>query len=337
MSHVIDVYNPYENQVVTKYYVDIVEKALESIGYQINEISSLEKGKNHENIFVVYPYDCYRAHMRGYKNIILWIQGISPEESYMRNKSKMRFYFLSFREWLGLRYADKIIMVSKKMCEHYNRKYHMALKRDIFYMPCFNSELDNDCFFVKDKYSEQTFVYAGGLAVWQCFEQSARLFSKIEKKLPNSRLNVYTAQKEEAERIIRKYGIKKYSIDFLSPEELSVQLKKAKYGFVLREDNEINRVATPTKISSYVADGVMPIYSSCLNDFHNEVNGKKYFISISNEIDSDENLEKIVSHSQIQVNPAEIQAEYQGLFRKYYNSDYYVEKLRDFFLNNTER
>lgn len=333
MSKIVDVYNPYDNQVVTKYYVDLVGKALESAGYQTNEVSTLDRKEGHEAIFVVYPYDCYLAHRKGYKNIILWIQGAGPEESYMRNKSKLRFYYLSFRERLGLRYADKIIMVSKRMREHYRQKYHMAFKENVFFMPCFNSELDPDCFYAEEKYTAQTFVYAGGLAAWQCFEQTAKLFSRIEQALPDARFDVYTSQKEEAERLIKKYGIKRYSIDFLTPEELSDRLKKAKYGFVLREDTEVNRVATPTKISSYAADGVIPIYSDCLQDFHEEVKGKKFFLSVDGDADSAENLEKILRHSRMQIDPAEIQAEYRELFGRYYHADYYIGTLRDFFLS----
>lgn len=39
---------------------------------------------------MVYPYDSYRAKKLGYKKVILWIQGLSPEESYMRNHSRIK-------------------------------------------------------------------------------------------------------------------------------------------------------------------------------------------------------------------------------------------------------
>ena len=330
MSKIIDVYNPYDNQVVTRYYVEIVKKALEACGYKVNEISTLERKRENESIFVVYPYDCYRAHNCGYTKIVLWIQGISPEESYMRNESNLRYWFLSLKERIGLKYANKIIMVSHELLEHYRRKYKINLDNKTFFMPCFNSELDEQCFYVHEKYNNQVFAYAGGLAVWQCFEQTVKLYKQIEERLSTAKFEVYTGQKDEADRIIKKYNVKNYTIDFLSPEELSNRLKKVKYGFVLREDNEVNRVATPTKISSYTADGVIPIYSSCLRDFDHAVAGKKYFVSLSNDMNDDGNLNKIIEHCNLEINAQEVHAEYSDLFETYYNKDRYVRHLSAF-------
>lgn len=330
MKKMIDIYNPYDNQSVTRYYVQIVEKALQKSGYETNIVSTLENTERHESIFVVYPYDALRAHKHGYKEVLLWIQGISPEESYMRNKSKIRYAFLSLRERLGLKYADKIIMVSHEMSAHYKRKYRLDLDVKSFFMPCFNSEIDLNSFFTPSKYEKQVFVYAGALAVWQCFEQTVQLYKCIEDELQDTRLEIYTAQREEAAKIAKKYGIKNYVIDFLTPEELSKRLKKAKYGFVLREDNEINRVATPTKISSYTADGVIPIYSSCLSDFHSKVNGKKSFISVSDDICESANVQKILCHCKSYTEANQVKADFMELFREYYNSDYYVSSLANF-------
>lgn len=327
MEKMFDIYNPYDNQSVTKYYVETVEKALKGCGYVTNLITTIDNKEKHENVFVVYPYDAYRAHIHGYKRILLWIQGISPEESYMRNKSKFRYAFLSMRERLGLKYADKIIMVSREMSAHYKRKYKIDLNEQTFFMPCFNSEIDLNSFFTLNKYENQVFVYAGGLAVWQCFEQTVQLYKLIEDELKTTRLEIYTAQKKEAEEIAKKYGISNYIIDFLSPEELSGRLKKAKYGFVLREDNEINRVATPTKISTYTADGLIPIYSSCLKDFHSRVEGKTSFISISNEICDNENVQKILNYCKKHTDANQVKADFTELFREYYNSEYYIQSL----------
>ena len=331
MKKEIDIYNPYDNQSVTKHYVHTVEKALIKCGYITNTVRTIKNTEKHDCIFVVYPYDAYRAHKHGYKRVLLWIQGISPEESYMRHKSRMRYYLLSLRERWGLKFADKIIMVSREMSAHYKRKYKLDLDHKTFFMPCFNSEIDTRSFFTPNKYDNQVFVYAGGLAVWQCFEQTVELYKHIEEELQSTRLEIYTAQKQEAEMIVKKHGINNYTIDYLTPDELSKRLKKAKYGFVLREDNEINRVATPTKISTYTSDGVIPIYSSCLRDFHSIVNGKTSFISLSNRICDSSNVEKIISHCKSHTEAIQVKTDFIELFREYYNSDYYVDSMVDFF------
>lgn len=51
------------------------------------------------------------------------------------------------------------------------------------------------------------------------------------------------------------------------------EMKKAKFVFCIREDIAGNHVATPTKLSSYVCNGVFPVYSSCMKAFHKLASG----------------------------------------------------------------
>lgn len=48
---------------------------------------------------------------------------------------------------------------------------------------------------------------------------------------------------------------------------MSEALADVKFGFVLRNDVPVNRVATPTKLSSYLSAGVIPVFSKYLKDF----------------------------------------------------------------------
>lgn len=330
MSKIIDIYNPYDNQFATKYYVDTVAAALEQSGYTTCTVSSLKRQEGHDAIFVAYAYDAFRAHMHGYKKILLWIQGVTPEESYMRNHSKLRYWVLSMRERMGLAYANQILMVSAKMLEHYRQKYGMNLGNKTFLMPCFNTELNRDAFHYPEKYSRQVFVYTGSLAVWQCFEPTVQLFKKLEQQIPEARLDVYTSQKEEAEAILKQYGISNYSIDFVSPAELGERLKSVKFGFVIREDTEVNRVATPTKISTYTANGVIPIFSQCLDDFYRQTVGKHYFLSVGSDANNDDTLARITALSKEEIDINALEKEYTALFDGYYCYDMYVQKLCEF-------
>ena len=96
-------------------------------------------------------------------------------------------------------------MVSNTMLKHYSKKYHYnALS---FIMPCFNTPLNKYAF--KDKYSKPSFVYAGNLAGWQCFEETVSLFSQIKQLVPSATFTVYTQDKEEAGAILDKYGVER--------------------------------------------------------------------------------------------------------------------------------
>ncbi|HCH8014075.1 TPA: hypothetical protein NJW72_003719, partial [Acinetobacter baumannii] len=116
--------------------------------------------------------------------------------------------------------------------------------------------------------------YAGSLATWQCVDKTLELYSLIERVLPNASLTLLTKEKELAETMINNYKIKNYSIKYVSLENLDTELLKYKYGFLIRENHIVNNVATPTKMNSYLANGIIPIYSSFIDDF--KVNFNEY-------------------------------------------------------------
>ena len=92
----VDIYNPYSNQNVTSYYVNIIEEALTSAGHSVQKISKITyKNKNSTSaILVVNVLDLIKARIFRYKKVFLWAQGIIPEESFVRNHSKFRFKIL---------------------------------------------------------------------------------------------------------------------------------------------------------------------------------------------------------------------------------------------------
>lgn len=319
-----DIYNPYANQSVTDYYVDAIKDALERCGYNTRKINKISRADRSENIVIVYPPDYIKAKLAGYKKVLLWVQGISPEESYMRNRNKLRRFVLSLKEIPGIFLSDMIIMVSERMKEHYEKKYGVNFKDKLFFMPCFNAELDKTCFSTEDKYTKNTFTYTGGIAVWQCFEQAARLYSEVEKILPDCQFKVYTPDKEDAEKILKGCGAENYSIDFVSVDQLAEELKAVKYGFVLREENIVNLVATPTKLSTYMSSGVIPIFSECLADFTKATKDMKYVVPMKG-FGAEEFLEKCPD-----VDAQDIEKEYSAFFDGYYSLPRYLSEMTEY-------
>lgn len=325
-----DVYNPYSNVSVTDYYVTVIERALVTAGYTVNKITELKKSSDNEGIVVVYPYDSYRAKKLGYKKVILWIQGLSPEESYMRNHSRIKKAVLSDKEYRGICKADVILMVSAMMKQHYEKKYHLKFNDNVFFMPCFNSELEESAFFTPDKYKNNTFCYAGGLAVWQCFEETVKLYKYVEDRIENASLEVYTPDQEAAKKILKKNSIRNYTLDFVSQEELAQRMRKIKFGFVLREDNIVNNVATPTKFSSYMSSGIIPIYSKCVKDFYQHTFDKFYVLPLDG-FDLSKNGSKIIQLCEKNILPNDVWEEFRNFFDDYYSAEKYIDHLKSFF------
>ena len=174
------------------------------------------------------------------------------------------------------------------------------------------------------------FVYIGSLSEWQCFEETACVFAAIERENGKAvHLTVLTGEQEKAQRILEKHGVVNFTIDCVKPEEVASRISSMKYGFVLRHNIDINRVATPTKLSNYLAAGIMPIYSTCLRGFHQMNQDAK--VGVPCDIDDINEAARIIIESMKQpYNRTKHIEKCVHVFDTYYNFDGYVKKISDF-------
>ncbi len=325
---IFDIYNPYENQTVTADYVSVIEKCLGLNGVDTNCISSLEgKAENKsKGIVVVVVTDVIRAKRAGYGKVVLWVQGAAAAESYMRRKSLLRYIVLSIIEFFGLKFADLVLFVSQTMQEYYEKRFKIKIKNS-YIMPCFNNEIDEKYFHTPEKYENNVFIYAGSLAPWQCFEPTVRFYKEIEDKVENSSFRVLVKDHETAKAILDKYEVKNYSLGFVPQSEIGNEMAKAKFGFCLREDSVVNRVATPTKLSTYIAHGVMPIYSSYLVDFSRQSAKCPYCFCVDHNASGSGKL--IVDACRKKISGENVLSAYSELFGDYFSKAYHEKKLSE--------
>ena len=220
--------------------------------------------------------------------------------------------------------AKFIFFVSEYMRKHYEELGRCSFENKSYIMPCFNEVLDESVFKQK-KYTDLTFCYVGSLDLWQCFRETVQLYKSIEYSLQNTKLKVLTFSVDEGTRILKEYGVQNFEIKQVPKEQVKQELIESSFGFIIRHDNMVNRVATPTKFSSYLSAGVIPIYSSCLTDFDalSKSEGMKYVLGISQEI----NPEEIVTFIKRDVVLQEICDEYKRLFSSYYSIDYHTCRI----------
>ena len=105
--------------------------------------------------------------------------------------------------------------------------------------------------------------------------------------------------------------------------ELSDILKKCKFGFIIREDCPINNVATPTKLSTYMSNGIIPIVSNCIHEYDRFFKDYKYVVSVEDKVD----LADIEILSQESIDPDSIYNEFKGFFNAYYNSEEHIKAI----------
>ncbi len=268
--------------------------------------------------------------LRGYRNIAVWMQGIHPEESYLNNRSKVRYVLLSAMECAVLRKAQCVFAVSDEMVRYYERKYRLDLRNKCFIMPCFNETGINErAFGNKDEHVER-FVYIGSLSKWQCFEETVRVYAKVEElsSSPVS-LTVLTKEQERAKEILERYGVRNFEVDHTEPEKLQSRLAGMKYGFVLRNDIAVNRVATPTKLANYLAAGIIPVYSSCLKSFH-EINCRIDLAIPCDAECTEEAAQQILKSMEHSCDRRMLKEKCSAFFEAYYNTERYIEEIAEF-------
>lgn len=308
------------NSTVTDFYLDILGQMLQNSGETVkNYTSDCVKDKK-DIIIVATVVDFFKIYMQGYRKIVFWMQGIESEESYLNHQSNMRKFILDRLTKIALTKSTAIFYVSEAMRRYEENKFKINTHYKSFVMPCFNVEQDSKLQFENTKYDENIFSYVGSLSKWQCFDETVEFYKKIEEKVPNAKLYVYTFQKEEARNILEKKKIKNYIVDSVQPEKITDALKRVKFGFVLREDIAVNNVATPTKLSSYLSAGVIPIFSNCLTDFYEKTQKMRYVIPL---VDNSKLPDRLINLLDETINKEDVEKEYSNFFATYYNPQYY--------------
>lgn len=316
------IYINYPNIVVLNVYLDVIKEALSKIGYSCEYIKDFN-GISQKDL-IVFPMgnDAFKYYHKGYRNIILWQQGATGAESFMRHHSKLRRAVLNYMDCFIMKKAKMVFYVSEYMREYYEKLARTSFRDKAYVMPCFNEALCEDIIEKKD-YSKKIFTYVGSLDLWQCFNETAGIYAEIEKRIPDTFFKVLTFNTKKAEEIIKQYNIKNYSVACVPKEQVKKELEDVTYGFIIRHDTDVNRVATPTKISSYLSAGVLPIYSTCLKDFHLQAQGKKFAYAFNPEAD----IEGLIKCIEKSVDKAAVHEEIRALFETYYSNDYHISKI----------
>lgn len=307
---------------MTNFYLDVIKQAYVDNGYEVEdrEVKDI-KASEKDTVICARILDAIKLFGKNKKcKYVYWVQGIEPEESYMQHQSKLRKMVLNYLECKVLKKADYLFFVSESMKEYLEKKHKFVFdKKKYHVMPCFNTAIHKDAFYVSEKYSSNNFVYAGSLSKWQKFDETVDLFKKIkEEYISDAELYVYTFDVAGALATLNKKSVNAKEVKCLKPEEMPEYLSKAKYGFIIRDDDPVNNVATPTKISTYLSCGLIPIYSGCLSGMTEMLSNTRY---------------KIVAKDKMifldRINASDIYEEYNKIFQAHYSVKKHIQLFKD--------
>ncbi len=236
--------------------------------------------KKTSSIYVhsIYNMRCLYFHNLKRNKIILDIHGAVPEElEFMGLKIKSLMMKIIEKKCFSAAYA--LIYVNKQMKYYYERKYINVNKKNNIIYPIIPQNLltqnnINISSIRKDMHilEEQVILlYAGNLQKWQNFEKIVDYVERHDNKkivfivLSNDIITV--------KNIIKNKKIKQSRIvvESVPPEQLFKYYSIAHYGFIVRDDHILNKVACPTKMIEYLYYGLKPIVlSPYIGDFYEQ-------------------------------------------------------------------
>ncbi len=185
-------------------------------------------------------------------------------ESYDRNKNPIKKRVIFLLELLTYILADDICAVSQILKKKIYSFFY--LKRDIHVFPCLVFKKTELVSYNLKNTETINFVYLGGLSKWQMFDDILLLYKEISSKISNSNLTIITKQKKEALQKLILSGIDAKVIT-LTNKQVFEELKKHDFGFLVRENNIVNNVASPIKFLEYLRSGVIPLMTEGIGDF----------------------------------------------------------------------
>ncbi|HFU0347199.1 TPA: hypothetical protein ACGTTX_001656, partial [Vibrio parahaemolyticus] len=249
----------------TEFYINMIQTALEALDIVVEKVYTLSDLKNADYVLTVDAKAAFFVRVRyPLKKIIVWYQGVVPEEAYMVFGSRLRKLYWSIFEYISLKTSCWNIFVSEAMKKHYEKKYKLSLSRGSI-IPCFNKSYISHRW---NKNKPLSFVYAGSMHKWQCIEETCQIVFELQRLEPQVSFAIYTSDREKGQEFLDKYNIDNATVDYVPLEEIEIRLSEFSYGFIIREDCVVNNVATPTKLNTYYSSGLVPIVSNVINDFN---------------------------------------------------------------------
>ena len=187
---------------------------------------------------------------------ILDVHGAVVEESVLHGNEDDAVWVKKAEE-LYFKSIKGAIVVTESMRRHFANKYSCDNRICFFLIPFLSEAMVCDKETNTSKATRLTVVYAGGVQAWQnilLMQQVVKSQSQLaDYYMFVSEPDVFVKLWEKEpipENVVIKTG---------NPDEIRKIYRQAHYGFILRDDNIINRIACPAKIMEYIQFGIVPI------------------------------------------------------------------------------
>ena len=187
---------------------------------------------------------------------VLDVHGVVPEEFRMHDDFFSAVLF-DRHEQLAVRKTHALVVVTEAMRRYFAQKYRDLGRAEVLVLPIFPAiPCHRDDKPLVD--GRPVVVYAGGLHRWQ---QVPKMIDAMLRTANLCLHRFYCTDPEAVLRLLPEAVIDDGTVvvDRKSHDELLECYRECHYGFLLRADSVVNRVACPTKVVEYLAMGIVPI------------------------------------------------------------------------------
>jgi hypothetical protein len=213
----------------------------------------------------LYCHSVYQVKKRFFNipflKIYVDLHGAVPEEMFLYNNYQNVEKYNNL-EKIVVNKSEGIICVSKNMKKHLIYKYKDDFKvKNIVILPIYDDTLYKNNLGITKSSEKRIITYAGGLMKWQNIEMMQQ---GIYKQINSANYIICVPDpdtfwaKWKYERNSESLTVETKSFEDLCREVYSI----SHYGFILRDDIVVNRVACPTKLGEYLLYDIIPILKS---------------------------------------------------------------------------
>lgn len=193
------------------------------------------------------------------RNVFVDIHGVLVDELKYNNAPKWKIKLYERIEKMIIKKSFRIICVTEEMKKYYIEKFNVD-DRKFIVLPILDHKINFNL--IKSKrYDKKHVIYAGNLDKWQNIDKMLDISSRHSEY----EYQFLVSDKDGLEKQMKSFDFTNIKIKYDSVPKNKVPqfYKSASFGFVIRDNNILNKVSCPTKLVEYICNGIIPI----MNDF----------------------------------------------------------------------
>ncbi|TDS13695.1 glycosyltransferase family protein [Sphingobacterium paludis] len=191
--------------------------------------------------------------------IVLDLHGVVPEEEEFLGNNRLARYLSHVEKALFRKKSITLVTVTDAMANYYKEKYQGIEFPYVKYC-IFPKHLRGVVNMPKPITDTVNFVYSGNMQKWQNVDLMLSAIANLVHE-ENYRFYILTGELDKMKKAVQDKISVVSNIEIMSlpPDKLGEIYAKCHYGFILRDDIIVNRVACPTKLIEYMFYGMTPI------------------------------------------------------------------------------